>query len=99
MYVPYRPTNSIDVLSPDGDLIGEIVHGEKAIPGDITLDQNGTIFLAIPEKGLILKIPQSASAPTEYVPGRFGHPSGIAIDHRERIFVSNFAGGEIYLVR
>jgi hypothetical protein len=98
VYVPYGPATSVDVYSPDGDFIEEIIHGDKGIPGDLALDVNRTVYLAMPGKGLILKIPQSTTMAKEYIPGKFGHPTGIAIDRRGRIFVSNFAGGEIFLV-
>jgi hypothetical protein len=98
VYVPCGQTTSVDVYSPDGEFIQEIIHGDTGVPGDLALDGNGTIYLALPGKGRILKVPQSPGAVMEYIPGKFGHPTGIALDRRGRIFVSNFAGGEIFVV-
>jgi len=98
VYVPCGPTTSVDLYSPSGEFIEAIVHGETGIPGDLALDRNRTIYLAFPAKGGILKIPHLPTGIIQYIPGKFGHPTGIAMDQRGRIFVSNFAGGEMFVI-
>ncbi len=99
VYVSNAANRSIDVFDLSGRLIEEMVHGEDDSVSDLARDPNGDIYVALFRSGRIRRLSKAwRSNPPEYVPGSFGTPGGIALAPRGRIYVSNFAGNEIFLV-
>jgi hypothetical protein len=76
-----------------------MVHGETDGVADLARHPDGEIYIALFRSGRIRRLSKSwRSKPPEYVPGWFGTPGGIALAPNGRIYVSNFAGNEIFLV-
>ena len=100
IYVLTAGGSSILLYRPDGTVTGEIPHQAKdSAWSDILVGKGGVIYLAGFHTGRILRI--SGTEPdwhVETLPHHFGTPGGIAMDSRERLYVSDFAGNSIHVV-
>ncbi|WP_156175127.1 hypothetical protein [Bradyrhizobium sp. LTSP849] len=97
IYVDNRRAKCIDVFRGDGTFIEPISHGSADSVSDITIDNQGTLFLALFHSGRVLVLPKGSRTPT-LLPGTFGTLGGIALDSLDRIYVSDFGGDRISLI-
>ena len=98
VYVPDAARSIIVVYQPDGKPKQKIPYTVRDSPSDIAIDSEGTIYLAFFHTGRILKIYRDPLWRTEFLPDSFGIPGGIAIDSRNRLYVSDFEGDSISVV-
>ena len=88
-----RANTAQSIYSGQGDFLSEIPYDFEDAVSDILIGNDGSFYLPMFHSGDLLRVKQEAgSTKTEVIATGFESPSGVAMDSKGRVFVSNFTG-------
>lgn len=96
---PSRRDRAIHKYDRAGTLIESVVHGVDDAVSDIAVDTEGNFYLGFFQQGCVVKVSRRGTNPVLHtVATGLTNVGGVALDSRERVYVSDFGGSCIYVV-
>jgi fibronectin type 3 domain-containing protein len=84
LFVTFRYDTIIKVYNQNGDSIRAFGQGQFRQPYGIALDSKGNVFIADPDRGIIIKFTENGIKQTEW---RIDSPTDIAVNQNDEIYV------------
>lgn len=91
--IPSRNHQAVHIYSRVGDLLKTIPIDFNDAPSDIMVSDDGAFYITMFNAGVLLKVENDGlTTSTKVVATGFQSPSGVTMDSKGRLFVSNFTG-------
>lgn len=99
VYTGNARRGTIDVYTAEGDFVEEIPYEIADSPADLLVLPDGDIVVAFFHTGQLVRISRTPGVRAAVIADGLGNPGGVARDSHGSLYVSDFSGDAIYIIR